>query len=393
MSNMFGRRINEFVLSTGTMDKEIFFDFLRLVHLYVDGHLNITYLSVLNVKQSPSGIALTTVWGTRDENPVYPIDKYQEYDSLTSFSFGKNKPIWIVSESKGMLKGAEDLKDLWKSTNGLPCYNTPNIDEVRTSVMHPLTKDGRAIGIVEFSANKYIEPTPSSLEEVQMLAATISKAYQKYENSIAQQKNTKDAMQSLERSLETQNWNRLALPQIFVAYPGVERLEDDAKTEHNVVIAAIRAVLDEFADILQVVYWQDVSEAGNITDQVIRDISESDFGLCYFSEPITTGQYQDNANVLFEAGMMQALANSPNSQFKAWVPVREKDAPSIPFDIASERMLFIHRDKGTFNKEINIKQLRERVISLLDLEDEDPEYSTFFQSLKKRFLPSIDFME
>ena len=59
MNNMFGRRINEFVLSTGTMNEEIFDDLLKLIHEYLDGHLNITYFSVLDVEPSTSWIAGT----------------------------------------------------------------------------------------------------------------------------------------------------------------------------------------------------------------------------------------------------------------------------------------------------------------------------------------------
>jgi len=100
--------------------------------------------------------------------------------------------------------------------------------------------------------------------------------------------------------------------------------------------------------------------------QVIRDIGNSELGLCYFSEPTTEGQFQDNPNVLFEAGMMQALANSPSTRLRAWIPVREKESPSIPFDIASERILSVDRADGKLDKTSFADALRKRVATLIE---------------------------
>ena len=113
-------------------------------------------------------------------------------------------------------------------------------------------------------------------------------------------------------------------------------------------------------------YWEDSTEAGNITMQIIRDIGNSDFGLCYFSEPTAQGRFEDNANVLFEAGMMQALANSHSALLRAWIPIREKESASIPFDIASERILLVDRANGIFENNIFEEALRQRMNTLLE---------------------------
>ncbi len=367
MSRMFGERINEFVLSTDSMDQDTFMDLLRLIQVYVNEHLDVAYFSVLNettIDNNQQG--LKTLWGTREEEPSYTVDKEGGYASHSAYTYGDNKPIWVVSASKSPLNDADDLKDMWTGVEDLPPYSTGGHDEVRTSVMHPLKKNGRPIGVVEFAAEKYIEPTPASLEEVRMLARVIQDAYQMYVSRQDQHSNTKKAMKLLEESLKTQSWTRLALPQLFVAYPGVERLEEEARAEHEAVIETIREVIDKFTGKLQAVYWQDSTEAGNITDQVIRDIGNSEFGICYFSEPTGQGEFHDNANVLFEAGMMQALANSPSAQLKAWLPVREKESASIPFDIASERILLIDRTDKKLDKTSFAEALRQRVNSFLE---------------------------
>ncbi len=63
--------------------------------------------------------------------------------------------------------------------------------------------------------------------------------------------------------------------------------------------------------------------------------------------------------------MMQALANSPSTRLRAWVPVREKDSTSIPFDIAAERILLVDRADGKLDETSFADALRERVFTLV----------------------------
>jgi len=373
MSRMFGERIHEFVLSIDTMDKETFDELLKLIQLYVQEHLNVLYFSVLDESTVNNRQGLRTLWSTREARPCYTIDKERGYVSHTAYTFSENKPIWVVSDSKQPLQKAEDLKDLWSGREDLPPYSTRSPTEVRTSVMHPLTREGRPIGVVEFAADKYVEPTPASLEEARTLAIVISRAYQMYDVRRAQRDNTKRAMRLLEHALKTESWTRLALPQLFVAYPGTERLDMDVRADHEAVIKTIRDVVGEFTDKLKAVFWEDMTQAGNITEQVIREISISDFGMCYFSEPVQRGEFQDNSNVLFEAGMMQSLANSPGALLSGWIPVREKESADIPFDIAAERIQLVERaEDGAFDQSAFADALRARVNALIDTLKREP---------------------
>jgi hypothetical protein len=237
---------------------------------------------------------------------------------------------------------------------------------VKTSVMHPLTREDIAIGLVEFAARDRIEPTPASREGIAALAELISRAHQMCAIRKAQRKATGDAMQLLRDALHQQSWRRLALPQLFVAHAGEDRLKGAARAQHLALVTVMREVVDEFAQTVKPVYWSDVTEAGNINEQVLRDIGESEFGLCYLSEPRRGGGFVDNPNGLFEAGMMQALAKSPNALLRAWIPVREKDSPPLPFDIAAERMLVVDRNDGKLDPQAFATALRKRLRSAVD---------------------------
>ncbi len=223
--------------------------------------------------------------------------------------------------------------------------------------------------MIEFAAAKYVEPTPASLEETRTLAGVVSRAYQMYHASRAQRKSTRQAMRMLNDALDSQNWGRLAMPQVFVAYSGTKRLEDQASEAHTKLIESIRKVIGRFSNVLKPVYWEDITEAGNINAQVIREIGDSEFGICYFSEPAEGGGFIDNSNVLFEAGMMQALTNA-GGILRGWIPIREMESPQLPFDVAEERFLIVERgEDDALNVDEFSKTLHSRIEALVKLLD------------------------
>lgn len=90
----------------------------------------------------------------------------------------------------------------------------------------------------------------------------------------------------------------------------------------------------------------------------------------HFSETIDDGDfaYADNPNVIFEAGMLHALINSPDAPPSGWIPVREKDAPPAPFDFANERIELVPRDeRGKIEEDQFRRRIRRRVDDLLSM--------------------------
>ena len=347
MSRMYGDRINEFVLSVDIMNEETFMDLMTLMNEYLEQQLGVVYFSVLEEGLVDANSGLITLWSSTENKPMFSVDKDDGYNSFSAYSFGENTPLWVVSKTGQELKETDDYEDLWSGREDLPRFRSTVDSEVKTTVIHPLHRASLPIGVMRFACEDLVRPTPASHEEVEKLAATISRAYRMYDLRDTQQKNTGRALRLLEESLTAESWTRLALPHIFVAYPGGPSAEGPARDDHQRVIATIRQVIEEFSDVVTSEFWEDSAKTGNITEELINSITAAEFGLCYFSEP-TDGPYVDNDNVLFEAGMMQALANSPGGLLRAWIGVREADAAPLPFDIRNERMLSVARtDDGT----------------------------------------------
>jgi hypothetical protein len=170
---------------------------------------------------------------------------------------------------------------------------------------------------------------------------------------------TRDAIAYLRRIKETITFPQLARPQMFVGFPN--------KADEQ-VIGALNAVLDEFSDRLRIIRWNRIVESGTITAQIAEVIAKSQFGLCYFSEPDGEAKrYRDNPNVVFEAGMLQALTGPPAHEVAGWIPVREENSPQPPFDFAGERIELVPRGADNqVNEELLRTRLRGRIQRLLE---------------------------
>jgi len=183
---------------------------------------------------------------------------------------------------------------------------------------------------------------------------------------------TANAISDLSERLQSARFPKLTRPHFFVAF------SDRADSDHaeTSVITVVTEVLKELDDKLDFTIWRAKTESGNIAAQIARDIVRSTFGICYFSEPSedkSSGSqaYVDNANVLFEAGMLhvRTIADDPSSarEPSGWIPMREAASPPVPFDLAAERILIVPRFRdGALNEDRLREMLSARINTLLD---------------------------
>jgi hypothetical protein len=220
-------------------------------------------------------------------------------------------------------------------------------------ILTPLRWQGRTFGVLDLQMNEYYEPTNIIKVELQLLVDTLAQLLTLSKTNQMQRAHTRQAIDALRTVLERESWPPLTKPQIFVA--SSDRADEE-------VMGTIRSVLDNFEDRLRVHYWRQSSDSGNINWETLKQVKASRFGLCYFSEPAENPsggfKYQDNANVVFEAGMFQSLTNpAATGNPIGWIPVREPIPLSPPpaFDFAQQRMIIIQR---LTNNKPNLEKLR-----------------------------------
>lgn len=363
MSETFGIRLKRFALSVDIVDDNIFQRTWDLVKQYLTEQLKPTYIALLVESQVDNEPGLYARECSEGGHMSFSLMKGKdEYNGLAAYSFGEEKPLWLVSPDKEPLDPNTSIKDQWSEAKNLPCFDRPSDAGIRSVVFVPLRQKGRTIGLLDLQSPQYNEITTKITDELILIADTLTVLQDLLDLNKAQREHTLEAIKLHSTALNEESWPPLTKPKIFVASSG----EAD-----DTVMGTIRSVLNEFSDQLDVHYWKDSSTSGNINWEILQQVKESQFGLCYFSEPVDDPKgeytYQDNINVVFEAGMFQSQTN-PNvtDDPTGWIPIREQPSPPPPFDFAQQRMIIVERlADGDPNIDKLEGSLKDRIENLL----------------------------
>ncbi len=354
----FASRLGHFTLSVDLINKDNFNSIMGIIHRFAEAALAVKSVSVLIARPGFEGAGGLV----RDDGKIFLQNKKNDhYTDIRALSFEEQIPLWIVSKNREHLSQGNDLQDLWSDIDNLPPYKDPPELEGKTklSIVIPLKKShDKIFGVISFDSIQHEVITERAKKEFESITDSVSKLYRISEYYNNQRERTNMAIQQFENSVVDEKLHDiLKKPNIFLASSGAAK--DD-------VISTIKEVMQEYSEKIALVYWKDINEAGNINEQILKAISECKYGICYFSEDDSQGSFCDNYNVIFEAGMMQALTNTKiENAPEAWIPIREKTSQKIPFDFAAERILFVPRDnEKKLVHESFRNQLRNRIEAL-----------------------------
>ena len=363
MPRSFAEHLRQFALTVDIVNNEIFGEVKDLIQQYVKDALRIDYFEFMRAATVNKCPGLSTLWPVEGFLSNSVRDANGNYNGQTAYVFDKGISMWVVNKDKSPLASNPDYADLWHGRKDLPAYVNPGStrDAIRTAIMIPLKDDsGRVFGVLDFESNRYLGITEAAKKELGLIAESLSILYSLERVNFTQRVSTRSAVHELERTLKSKRLPRLSKPVLFLAF---------SSKADSAVIGLIREVLGEYEDQLEVIVWDRVSTSGNITNQIIDDILSSRYGICYFSEPSTKGsnKYQDNPNVLIEAGMLHALYHTDADTSDGWIPIREVDSPPLPFDFTTERMLMVPRQSsGELNEHQFKSVFRTRINSLIN---------------------------
>jgi hypothetical protein len=343
----FGDVLMQFANSIDHVDDVTFDRIGDQVKRYVAKQLDVQYFDFqVETMVDDDRPGLVKVWASegaegRSANPrtihTDPDDP-TSYRNQTSYAYATRRPLWIVCADKSPLYEGEDFHDDWSHSEGVPQYQQPIDRDLKTSVIIPVIHEDDLLGVINLESETYVESTRVARQELRLIAQAIAELYLARGATRHQNDTTQDAIQELQKVLEADDLPTLTKPRIFIASSG--RADEQ-------VVDSINKVLDEFDSFLVPLLWSLSSTSGNITAQILEDITRSRFGLCYFSEPDDESgdpAYRDNPNVIFEAGMLHSLTNAPTEHPTGWIPIREVDSPPMPFDFAQQRTLMVPRE-------------------------------------------------
>ncbi|HEY6688202.1 MAG TPA: TIR domain-containing protein [Propionibacteriaceae bacterium] len=366
-STTFAGQLRHFAQSVDIVDGGRFDNVRDLVYRYVLREpIGAVYFELLHEQwvgdHGDRRSFLQTFWTSQDPLrhswQVYPAAGRDSNPITEAFAY--ERPMWIVSSDRGPLAQSQNGShtDLWSHSTDLPAYR-PVSNAARTVVILPLIHQ-RRVGIYCLESPRYIDITDVAKLELSRLGDALAMLYGLWEVNKAQLTGTEQAIGDLREGLQRAKFPRLSKPHVFLAFS--QRADESVRL-------AIDDVLNGFDDKLEFTDWSKMNEAGNITTQIAREIVESRFGICYFSEPDDTvsGRYRDNPNVVFEAGMLHArtaaVGDTDFDEPAGWIPIREVQSPPAPFDFAAERILYVPRSRGGELYEARLREMLTRRIN------------------------------
>ncbi|QFT71783.1 GAF domain-containing protein [Ruegeria sp. THAF33] len=361
------QRILNFANSIDSISEHAFTTFKAAVESYVLGSLGAVYFEVkidgIRVNGKP---ALTSFWSSREEErDSHPLfNDGGNYSSQRAYSYTHGCPLWITTKSgkDKRLKGLDYSKVTVRSwgngsDNGndppadLPAYVDYGGGDAGTSVIVPIRfgeKRSRVFGVMNIEFRDRICFTPERTQQIGTLVKAISRVIWLFETTREQSNGTARAAEDLKTKLSDPTQpGSLRTPQVFFAF---------GQRADPKVIEIVRAVCEKsFKNQIELYCWDKDTKTGSITAGIINKINEAAYGICYFSEPLPRGgkktRYQDNPNVLIEAGMMHAHYGNSPEDIRRWLPIREdKERTSdLPFDFAEQRFVFVPRKGNALN--------------------------------------------
>jgi hypothetical protein len=374
MARTFAERLKHFAMSGDFVDTDLCRSIRNLVDRYVTETLGMDFYHVMvdgtRIKGRPAlktAVSSGQAWSNENQDTVPVHEHSGDYKGQSTFAYEMDKKIWVTSaldDGKNVcLNDTVKYQDHWSDVTDLPKYFSDQKPEVRTSIVVPLRYGDRVFGFICLEGNQLLEFTESGKRETEALADAIAIVIWLYEGYLKQQESRKSAFSEIESIVNRRRiLSPLSKPKVFFA---------TSSRADREVVGAIRETVSELEPYIQEVFWREIKEPGDITAQVMDELGQCRFGICYLSEPsedVATADhdYIDNPNVLFEAGMLQSLSRFATEGPDAWIPVRESASPPAPFDIGHERSVVVARlNNGSFNTDSFRAELKGHLEAIL----------------------------
>lgn len=369
----FAEEFNRLALAVSVINKENWDGICNDLNTYFSDIVGACYWEIsiagTRVQNEPGLKTIITSEGIED---VYSLslDEKKAYKDFRSYAYAKGRPLWIVDKGGKMLKGGDlTLVDKWSDADSdeeFPKKFPDNYDHpAKTALFNLLNFQGNNFGVFVLEHEDVKLLTPEVKEEIQLVNDSLSRIVRVWQTTKEQIEAVTEARGKFHRFVNS--FSSIADPKkIFVASP---------KNRDEGVWGAIDSVLKKkkYKDRFQVIRWDEKTQPGNIFDSIIKDAMESSIGVCLFSEKLIEGKTSkngkemvapDNPNVVYEAGVIQALVDSPDRHCKALVPIREEEriAGRPFFDISHDRLCIINRDKRNKFLEDDFKKQFEDMI-------------------------------
>lgn len=346
----FGEYLRQFALSIDFINRNNFADIKSKIIEYLRKHLGAHQIAFCIPAEVDDSDGFNTVWSFPKDNKSQKLkDSHGNYKRQLTLAMGEWRNLWVISGTDDHLSNENRGIDFWGNTqdaNLPPFYYSKSVKRSKTAIML-VTKNAqnKPNGILIIELERKVMISSALREELLFVAEAVGLLHASYTSFEQQNEATYKALRYLRSimdnvHLKIENEPR---PALFLAYS--ERAPQDS-------LEIIQKVLDQYKDHVKKTDWKALHTPGEISQQIVDQIVNAKYGICYFSETVSSSRgkkklkYEDNPNVLFEAGMLNISTDSEKGIGTGWIPIREKDSPGIPFDIISQRRIIVPRDSS-----------------------------------------------
>lgn len=292
-----------------------------------------------------------------------------EIRSQKAYAFLKGKQVWLnVDSAEDFLRSAqsgEALSVVPDTIEDLPdyrCYEDDGDGIAKTAILFPLRYMERKIGVATIEFGTQMDFSRDVRDQLAVICDSVAKICGRFIDTNNNKNDTHRAFEEIMRSVDFKDCGLRSKPVVFLSY------SHDADKD---VVGAIKTVVydDEVRDRITIYDWSAETEPGPISSQIVDQIRASRIGVCYLSEKAGDGRYQDNPNVLFEAGMFHVLRGNSGSHLEGWLPIRENPEISspLPFNFAGDRVLVVPRTGDRLNEPLFLERLQQHFDRLLGI--------------------------
>jgi len=378
INETFGQKILKFAKSIDILEKNNFIDIKKYIDDYAKNILKIKYIKFMIMEKTilSHKIMLRKYNLTNEKEQSLELKNGDEYNGQMPYAFDNNKKLWITSKDKSEnLVNSTDYKEHWSNIEKLPKYIQIDSDRtIKTSIIIPVYNEDNAsinndniLGVVNYESSSYLTPNNKITKELLYLSKTIGKLYELYKLRNFQKNNTNSVIEDLKSDLEKcKKYPHNFLEdkkKIFFAYP------DSSDTQ---VLGIVKDVIkNKFSNKMTLIDWNNKSNVGQITKQLLENMSKSEYAICYLSEKIDKDkEYQDNPNVLIEIGFFMSNFDKNKTGLKNIIIIREENSTTkIPFDIQDIIYITVSRfkDDNKINKEMFMNIIEEKISSMVKI--------------------------
>ena len=355
----FGEEINRLALAVTIVNEDGWKDICRDLDTYFSQKVGASFWEIcvagIRIDNVPG---LKTVVSSNKEEHNYRIvhDEEAAFPSFRAYAFVKNKFLWIVDKKKRPLNHeSAEIEDRWsKAEEDKTAFPAKLPDgyprSPKTAFFSPLNFQNNTFGVFTMEHEQQKPLTKEVQKEVNLVVdalARIVRMWQTTQEQVDALSGARDRFKEFVKECPS----IADKSKIFVASP---------KNRDVKVWEAILGVLGKpkYDERFEVVPWDEKSKPGDIVTQIFQDASDATLGICLFSEHLPRAsaaskskpeKAADNSNVVFEAGVFQALVKSSEHPCRALICIREQDdLVGRPFfDIEHERLCIIDRKEKT----------------------------------------------